>query len=275
MEGPFPLALHETRHGRMLVGIDDGVIGRAIALYGQFAEAVPRLLCSALGPGDTAVDAGANIGTVTMPLARAVGPSGRVYAFEPQRRAHALLWANAAMNGLTQVVPVRAGLAATAGTMLVPGASGDAPGEENHGAVALARSGPGDPVPVMPLDALALPACALIKIDVEGMEASVLAGAARTIARHRPIIYAEAHPGPGTTQCLGWLAAAGYVCRWHLSPFWERDNFAGNPDNVFGHRGDINVLALPAEAGFEIDLPPVRGVDADWQSDLDSWVAGR
>lgn len=269
----FPIALCDSRHGPLLVPADDAVIGRAIALYGQFAEAVPRLLCSALAPGDTAVDVGANIGTVALPLARAVGPSGRVYAFEPQRRAHALLGVNAALNGLSQLVPIRAGLAAAAGMMVVP--SADAPDGGNQGAVALAAEGPGDPVPVIPLDALDLPACALIKIDVEGMEAAVLAGAAGTIARHRPILYAEAHPGPGTMACLSWLAAAGYRCHWHISPFWDADNIAGARSNVFGDRGDVNVLALPAEAGLSIDLPPVSGADADWRADIERWAAAR
>lgn len=272
MEEAFPLALCVSRHGPLLVAADDAVIGRAIALYGQFAEAVPRLLCSALAPGDTAVDIGANIGTVALPLARAVGPSGRVYAFEPQRRAHALLGVNAALNGLTQLIPVRAGLAAAAGVMVVPPAGGDDGG--NQGALALAADGPGDPVPVFPLDALALPACALIKIDVEGMEAAVLAGAAGTIARHRPILYVEAHAGPGTMACLSWLAAAGYRCHWHISPFWDADNIAGARSNVFGDRGDVNVLALPAEAGLSIELPPVTAIDADWRTDIERWVAG-
>ena len=45
--------------------------------------------------------------------------------------------------------------------------------------------------PMITLDSLALPRCDLIKIDVEGMELSVLEGATRTINQHHPILHAE------------------------------------------------------------------------------------
>ncbi len=41
--------------------------------------------------GDTVVDVGANIGRITHALARAVGPAGRVHAFEPTPMARRIL----------------------------------------------------------------------------------------------------------------------------------------------------------------------------------------
>ena len=43
----------------------------------------------------------------------------------------------------------------------------------------------------MNVDGFTLPACRLIKIDAEGMERAVVLGAARTIRRHRPLLYVE------------------------------------------------------------------------------------
>lgn len=272
----FPLLLCDCRHGRMLVPADDTIIGRALALYGEFAEAVPRLLCSALAPGDVAVDVGANLGSVTLPMARAVGTGGQVFAFEPQRALFGLLCLTVNLNGLSQVRPVQAGLAERAGLMFAPLA--EAVSGVNQGAVALSSGvefGSDDPVAVLPLDALELSRCKVIKIDVEGMELAVLRGAAATIARCRPILYLEAHGGPGTTACFEWLAAAGYRCWWHLSPFWEADNYVGRADSIFAASGDVNAVAVPQEWGVDLDLPPVSDVAADWSEDLNDWLASR
>jgi FkbM family methyltransferase len=48
--------------------------------YESMLEAVYR---AALQPGDVAVDIGAHVGRHTFPIARAVGPAGKVFAFEP------------------------------------------------------------------------------------------------------------------------------------------------------------------------------------------------
>ena len=52
---------------------------------GSWFEDEIELLSLALAPGETALDVGANFGLYSYHLSRAVGPSGRVYAFEPIR----------------------------------------------------------------------------------------------------------------------------------------------------------------------------------------------
>ena len=46
-------------------------------------------------------------------------------------------------------------------------------------------------VPTVSVDSMELPRLDLMKVDVEGMEMEVLAGARRTIARHHPILVVE------------------------------------------------------------------------------------
>jgi len=48
-----------------------------------------------------------------------------------------------------------------------------------------------------------------IKIDVEGMEMQALAGAARTIATHRPILYIEVLD-EAVREFMGWVDSSGY-----------------------------------------------------------------
>src|SRR3954469_6119476 len=67
---------------RLFIDLSDHVIGLNI-LRGQDGRAEIRFLRRVLTMGDSAVDVGAHIGFFTMLMAAAVGPEGRVYAFEP------------------------------------------------------------------------------------------------------------------------------------------------------------------------------------------------
>lgn len=262
--------LRICRHGLMLFLSADEIIGRALELYGEFAESENRIMASLVQPGDVVVDVGANVGTVTLALARRVGPQGRVHAFEPQRLVFQILCANTALNGLTNVEARWAAIGASAGAACVPAL--DPTMKTNFGAIRLATEATGEKVDLMALDDLALPRCALIKIDVEGMESEVLRGAEATIARHRPVFYFEAKSGENTRSCLAWLMERGYRLYWHFAPFFERNNFRKVERNIFGETGDINALAIPAASQIKVRLPPIAGPDADWHADYMTWL---
>src|SRR5262249_15759883 len=63
-----------------------------------------RKMLTCLREGDTAVDVGASVGVMTASLSRTVGPHGQVFAFEPARRAHALLRQTLHLNHLENVI---------------------------------------------------------------------------------------------------------------------------------------------------------------------------
>jgi FkbM family methyltransferase len=67
-------------------------------------------------PGDIVWDAGAYSGATTCLLASMVGPTGKVYAFEPDDLNFAYLEKNLAHHGITNVVPVRKALSDKSGT---------------------------------------------------------------------------------------------------------------------------------------------------------------
>src|SRR6185369_12075978 len=58
---------------------------------------------SLLKPGMTAIDVGANLGVYSLPIARLIGPGGRVFSYEPGSEARALLESSCALNHFQNV----------------------------------------------------------------------------------------------------------------------------------------------------------------------------
>jgi FkbM family methyltransferase len=130
-----------------------------------------------LRPGDTAIDVGANIGSVTLALASAVGPAGQVVAFEAHPRLYQCLVANIALNKAPHVVAHARAAGAAEGLVGFSDGSNDDENSVVSGAASLQ-------VPVSRLDDFAPQGpVRLLKIDVEGYEPVVLAGAGKTLAR--------------------------------------------------------------------------------------------
>ena len=164
-----------------------------------------------LREGDTFVDVGANYGTFSLLASRLVGTEGRVIAVEPQPSLCAGLSESLRLShaGNVQVMKLALGAAPGSATLLVPaddtGRSGMFPafsGRGRHETVS---------VEVVTLDSIiagqTLTGRLFIKIDVEGSELRVLAGAKQAIAAHKPVIMVELNPwsaraADGSTSAL-------------------------------------------------------------------------
>ena len=157
-------------------------------------------------PGTTIVDVGANIGNHTVFFAAILG--AQVIAMEPYRASHDLLEVNVAANGIEDRVRthcVALGERDGSGSVRI----GD-PG--NLGTVGIQADG-GD-IPIRSLDGMALDTpIGLIKIDVEGDEAAVLAGARQTIRRWLPDIIVEADGADRFLATARQLQELGYAPR--------------------------------------------------------------
>lgn len=255
------MALRDTRHGRMLYLKGDRFVGRSLELYGEYSEFECELFAKLVPQGGVVVEVGANIGTHTVPLARMVGPQGAVLAFEPQRVIHQILCANVAMNGLFNVHTHHAAVGRERGRILVPPVNYMAEG--NFGGVAMGAT-QGEEVPVVPLDDFALSSLNLLKVDVEGMEAEVLRGAGRLIARHRPPMYVENDRKEKSPALIGLILELGYQAWWHFPPLFNPANFDKRGENVFGNIVSGNLLCMPQEANVNVQgLRPVKEPD-DW-----------
>jgi FkbM family methyltransferase len=75
---------------------------RAGQLFEPETSALVDLL---LQPGDTFIDIGGHVGFFSMLAAGLVGPTGRVYAFEPERANYAQLLTHMALNNFHHVFP--------------------------------------------------------------------------------------------------------------------------------------------------------------------------
>ncbi len=206
---------------RLFIDLSDHVIGLNI-LRGQYEPEEIRFVRGLLQPGDSAIDVGGHIGFFTMQMAAAVGPEGRVYAFEPLEANADLLERSITENGFGGRVRFqRAAVGATPGTATLT-----FPAETlNSGGAYLLRSGSAPlagnrttEVPLVALDALDLRRpVRFIKMDVEGAEPQVLRGAARILKEDRPVLLSELHPtqlerasGVSAAAFLAQIAVLGY-----------------------------------------------------------------
>lgn len=139
-------------------------------------------------PGFTVLDIGANIGAHALRLAKIVGESGRVYAFEPTDYAYRKLGKNISLNLFKNITPIQIALS-----------------DKNllRQCINFRSSWPTKGKPVEQesiVDFTKLDDWCkkenvehvdLIKLDVDGNEYSVIAGAESLLTRHRPLILME------------------------------------------------------------------------------------
>jgi FkbM family methyltransferase len=233
------------RHGHMLFLATDTFIGRSLDFYGEYCEGEAAIFREAVRPGQTVLDIGANVGPHSVVFAKAVGAQGTVLAFEPQRVLFQMLCANAAMNGFGNIHTYQAVVGSGNGEMVLPRIDYTRGG--NFGGVTPLPEGEGETVPVTTVDSLGLEACHFIKIDVEGMESEVLAGATDTITRLRPLLYVENDRPAKSKALLTQLMALDYRLYWHCPTLYVEANFFGNTRNIFSNLRAHNVICLPRE----------------------------
>jgi two-component system osmolarity sensor histidine kinase EnvZ len=257
--------LKRCKRGLFMFNRHDLFVGRSLDLYGEWCDSEVSLLLRFLKPGDTVLDIGANIGTHTVPFAEAVGAAGLVLAFEPQRLLLQMLDGNVALNCLTNTHCLRLAVGAAPGNIRIPVLSPTTP--NNFAALPAQGHSSGEGIDVATVDSLALDACHLIKIDVEGMEPDVLAGARETITAHKPVLFVENNTVERAAPTLAAILDAGYRAWWHVAPYYNARNFFGNTENVFAeYQPEANLLCLPQ--GMDVALPGLiecSGKNDDWR----------
>jgi FkbM family methyltransferase len=197
----------ETHYGPVIVNRHDTVIGHWIARDGGWEKDEIELLrwvVTSCYPQENEVeilDIGANIGSHTIAFARFPFRNLVVHAFEAQRIIFQMLAGTVALNSLDNVYCHHKAVSSEAdATIEIPALDYDAPGdfgslelEPVSGSDFVARrlSRPAERVNTVRIDDLNLQRVRLIKVDAEGMEHKVFAGAVNTIDRGRPVLFFE------------------------------------------------------------------------------------
>jgi FkbM family methyltransferase len=226
----------------------------AYELYKRLFEARNIAALRAYVPeGGIVIDVGANVGFFTERFAQWVGAAGRVIAIEPERTNFAELMRRLEARQLAERVEARRAVAdarsGTARLVINP----DHPGDHRIGET-------GEPVAALVLDELA-PAgrpVALIKIDVQGAEMRVLAGAGALLARDKPALFVEIDPGGlarfgGSVEArLDARARLGYAPHF-LAREGARACTRADLDAVLAQRGYTDLLFLGGPVWANID----------------------
>lgn len=233
----------QSDYGPVIVNRHDNMIGASLARFGAWEKDEIELLrwfMSACYGSETEVeilDIGAYSGVYAIALARFAFPKVTVHAFEAQREIFGMLVGTVALNGLSNVICHHKAVSSDSGTIIrFAAVNYDEPA--NFGAVEIEPAarpdfdgkrlkGATEAVETARIDDLGLERVRLMKIDAEGMEHKVLAGAGETIRRCQPLIFLE-YEKTDFAAVKSLLRAAGY-----------RSYYAQRP----------NILCIPA--GFD------------------------
>jgi FkbM family methyltransferase len=246
------LTLSSTSAARFLTLPADQYIGKSIQLYGEWSHGEVEQIGRLLRPTDNVLEAGANIGAHSVFIARDICAAGTLYAFEPRRILFQLLCANLMLNGVENVETLQLALGEDEAWIEEGPLPVSVP--VNAGAFSLgAIPGAGEQVRIVPLDTMLdrLKPLALLKADIEGHELKLLRGAARLIARDRPILYLENDRPELSEALISHLFELGYDARWHIVPLFRPNNFAGAAENVFRNVCSFNMICVPRERGVQ------------------------
>jgi len=206
--------------GVLLDAVPNEHIGINLQTFGVYDLVLTEAIFRLLDAGDTALDVGANIGYSASLIGKRIGPNGRALAIEPLPNPFQRLVGNLSLNGLypSPVQPLNLAASDEAGIVAIQLPEGF---ELNQGVMSLEKHVATEMSPRVAnrvevrterLDAL-VPAdwtVDFLKIDVEGHEAKVLAGAGTLIAEKRVrTVFFEEH-GRYPTPATQLLEAHGY-----------------------------------------------------------------
>jgi FkbM family methyltransferase len=166
-----------------------------------------------LQPGDKVIDIGANYGVYTLPMARKVGPSGHVWAFEPASSTAQFLAQGIEANGFGHVTLEQKALSSAPGSAKLALHVHAELRSIVHGA---APPGGSELVQLVTLDdcmdRYRWQEIDLIKIDAEGEEANIVKGGRRFFADLAPLVQYELRKDATDINfaVIGDFAAIGY-----------------------------------------------------------------
>lgn len=259
MANQAPTIMLELVDGTKVVVPDslEHITSYVLREQGDWFEDEIKFVRALVKPGDTVVDIGANYGVYALSLAKKVGSSGQVWAFEPATSTAELLTESAAANGINWLKVRQQALSNRQGTawLQMPGQSELNSLVSLDSSGATSEAGPGEEVPVTTLDAcleeFGWSKVDVLKIDAEGEEERILLGGTRFFQDLSPLVMFEVKAGIELHLDLAdRFQQIGYQCFYlipglnALAPFIPTNGVDGYLLNLFAAKPDrIKLLA--------------------------------
>jgi FkbM family methyltransferase len=247
-ETPFRMSWHKRLAIQIHLGND---LSRPLFIGGCIEPNEFAFLDSILKEGMVFIDAGANEGLYSLFASRCVGPSGRVFSFEPSQREFHRLSCNIQINGLENVQAVPAALSDESGEAELHVADSTHAGQNTLGTfiyeVPLLRT---EKVSARTLDSFVaehgVARLDVVKLDVEGAERRVLEGSRAVLRQMRPIILFEASDASLRAQASGLPDVIEFLHsqNYRLHAF---DGRTGAPVPADSKTRSDNMIAMPME----------------------------
>ena len=176
----FLLDISETNGHSNYYSLDDGY----------------KILFSHINEGMNVIDIGANIGAITLQMAKKISKSGNVFSFEPSPYNFKQANKNISLNNFSNIKLINQGLGNKKETAFLYNVN-----PNNRGMLRLlpeddqSKSYEKEEVEIDTLDSnmqkFSIAKPDFIKIDVEGFEYKVLQGAHETLSKFKPILFIE------------------------------------------------------------------------------------
>lgn len=198
-------------------------IDRQIAVYGTYDPALHRAIECMVKPGMICMDAGANIGEMTLHMASRAQPGGLVYAFEPVPHEYNRLVAHIERNGLGYAAkPFDIALSNTKGPISIAFSPEDA---DNQALASIVNTSRKELTRRIEIQACTLDAFVeqhgitridFMKIDIQGGEWLLLEGGAQVFSTLSPDLLMEISPldlqaiGRDSRQLMQMVEGFGY-----------------------------------------------------------------
>ena len=204
---PYRVVSGPLSGAKFVLGSLSGDGGGASVYFNQMEAEQTERFVRELDPGQVFFDVGANVGYYSILASRIVGPSGRVVAFEPVVRNISYLQRHVEINKAENVRVLPFAVSSANGILSFSTGPNSAMGS-------IEANGTGDVlVSAVSLDYIAgrldiMPD--MLKIDVEGAEMDVFAGAEKVLAS-RPKIFLSTHSPELRERCLAHLKSLDYT----------------------------------------------------------------
>lgn len=203
-------------------------------LLGTTEPHVQQAIAESVRPGMAVYDAGAHIGFFAVIAARLVGDRGSVTCFEPLEGNCDLIRRNAVLNRFSHITVRCEALSDRNGEAAFQTSSVPSWGRLVEAAGHVSQATGEVAVSVRSIDSLlrerTIPPPDLIKVDVEGAETAVLAGARETLAKYHPVLLIELHGTNGPVADI--LESSGYEAA-----------VLGSREDIRGAAWDAHVIA--------------------------------